>query len=953
MAYPDGPEFIDFVDERTEPAEIEGEQHSITPGSYTYSLNEVPDTEFSISCTGEIHGSYTVSFTDTAPGSGCVYVNPLNGNVLHCATDASDNLNWSYWGRGTANNKRMLEQYREPIEHVHKVARQFWVSATSPQSQAVSIAKGNAEIAGKLVEYNGGTQDFSSVVFDNPGYVKAIRIAIDSSGQLAHSEGDEASSRALCPDPPSVPESKSIAIVFLRDGANIADDDIVNTLIEVPYHSGDPGSGGSGDVAKYQYEAGVVSGDAVCLSSPNTVSKADADDDSSVPAIGFVEAILDESFCSVRSSGVLDFTGKTTSYGELIYGQQVYLSTVAGRLTQTRNRTPGEWDQALGIALSSSKIQISIGAATKNTAGPTPDPGPGPGPGPGSGKYKHESGVAEGEFVYLKDDAETVDEAKADSDNTMPAIGIVHSVIDSTWCEVKNNYQWKTADHGGNTPGGLTPVAAGHVFYISTTTEGEAMAAQSVNPDHWTQSCCTQIDSGTVFLISCGTAFKPEPGGGGGGGDEGYDYDCASDVGVGMSVYLDESGVARKTDVSDDAKVNAKGIVKAVNATNTKCNIVCPPNIYNKDTNYTAGEYFLIGSGATAGTWGTQIDHGPWAPGDWKVRIGWGRGVNQGGIQVDIKNYGKFGDPYQKIDDGSDYNPDVGRLVGLFISHDSESAVPGGKWFERLPNGEVTQSQNTTPNMMVGPCVWSEYDTENGYWRLSILMSGVYWSEIYEPYEGSEVYATGTFGHVAPRMALGTYAKPAGIGVSTMHNGAVRHGIKVMPGPVSFILAETGDPVPLFGYQSIFDPTPLWAVFDKIRDNDGSTQPITSDYTSAERICELPTVIASVDFFAKSSGAGTGAYLECDLLDNSDPLAPVSLLSTKAHLSAQGVGARVDTLPSSSNYHEGYDQRAVLDATKFPLAIGTPLIWKFTRVGSYSTAPYGIGVIINKYGVKE
>ena len=941
MAYPDGPEFIDFVDERTEPAEIEGEQHSITPGSYTYSLNEVPDTEFSISCTGEIHGSYTVSFTDTAPGSGCVYVNPLNGNVLHCATDASDNLTWSYWGRGTANNKRMLEQYRDPIERVHKVARQFWVSATSPQSQAVSIAKGNAEIAGKLVEYNGGTQDFSSVVFDNPGYVKAIRIAIDSSGQLAHSEGDEASSRALCPDPPSVPESKSIAIVFLRDGANIADDDIVNTLIEVPYHSGDPGSGGSGDVAKYQYEAGVASGDAVCLSSPNTVSKADADDDSSVPAIGFVEAILDESFCSVRSSGVLDFTDKTTSYSELIYGQQVYLSTVAGRLTQTRNRTPGEWDQALGIALSSSKIQISIGAATKNTAGPTPDPGPGPGPGPGSGKYKHESGVAEGEFVYLKDDAETVDEAKADSDNTMPAIGIVHSVIDSTWCEVKNNYQWKTADHGGNTPGGLTPVAAGHVFYISTTTEGEAMAAQSVNPDHWTQSCCTQIDSGTVFLISCGTAFKPEPGGGGGGGDEGYDYDCASDVGVGMSVYLDESGVARRTDVSDDAKVNAKGIVKAVNATNTKCNIVCPPNIYNKDTNYTAGEYFLIGSGATAGTWGTQIDHGPWAPGDWKVRIGWGRGVNQGGIQVDIKNYGKFGDPGEP-GDPDPVPPGAGgdRLIGLYKA---DFHIDPGQWVEMnaAEPGYVIPCNNENAAAVLGVCLECHDDAET---IVAVQIKGLYGSG----YTPGQTYisdgAPSGQGALTTAAAFCRYMKIAGVGTPGGQ-------IKVDPQPSVYVDCSGGDIVPVVPYVEIHDPAPVSAVYDKIRGTDGSTSPITGDYTSEETVCELPTVIAAVDFFAKSTGAGASAYLELDLVDVTNPLGPVSLLTTKAHLTAQGDGTRGDTLPASS--HSLNHQRAVLDETKFPLDPGTVIQWKYTRTGTYSTAPYGIGVIINKYGVKE
>ncbi|HUT04246.1 MAG TPA: hypothetical protein VM163_10185 [bacterium] len=940
MAYPDSPEFIDFVDERTEPAEIEEEQHSITPGSYTYSLNEVPDAEYSISCTGEVHGSYTVSFTNTAPGSGCVYVNPLNGNALHCASDASDNLTWSYWGRGTANNKHMLEQYRDPIEHVHKVARQFWVSATSPQSQAVTIAKGNAEIAGKLVEYNGGTQDFSSATFDNPGYTKAIRITVDSSGQVTYSEGDEASSRALCSDPPAVPASKSIAIVFLRDGADISGDDIVNTLIEVPYHSGDPGSGGSGDAAKYQYEAGVVSGDAVCISSPSTVSKADADDDSLVPAIGFVEAILDDTYCTVRSSGMLDFSNKTTSYSELTYGQQVYLSTAAGRLTQTRNKTPDEWDQSLGIALSSSKVQISIGTATKNTAGPTPGPGPGPepGPGPGTGNYKHEAGVAEAEFVYLKSDAETVDEAKADSASTMPAIGIVDEVIDATWCVVKNNYQWKTADHGGAAPGGLTPGVAGDVFNISATTEGEAViSAGFIDPEHWVQQCCKQIDdAGTIFLICCSSAYKPEPPDPG----DGYDYDCASDVGTGMSVYLDSSSVARKTDISDDSKVNAKGIVKAVNATNNRCTIVCPPNIYQPDTNYVAGEYFLA---STAGTWGLRTD--PWKPGDWKVRIGFGRGETVGGLQVDIKNYGKLGDPTEPITDGDgdgNVEPVVPDWVFGYFAFDGAGEPINDKWTEQTSAGGCDYSSYNTVNKMLGVLVSHWWDGQSA-WTCKVLMLGAYGSG----YDSGATYFAGADGGIMAGKSFGHFAKLAG-------RGRPDGKIDVMGGaawPFEFVNGDVGDPVPLYPYTAIMNPAPLPQPFEKVRDNDGSTLPIVADYTSEEYIVEVPTVIASVDFFAKSTGVGAGAYLECDLLDVSNPLAPVSLLTTKAHLTAQGDGTRGDTLPSSPN--SASHQRAVLDQTKFPLAVGKTIVRTHTRQGVYSTAPYGIGTIINKYGVKE
>ncbi len=926
MAYPDNPEFIDFVDERTEPAEVEGEEHSITAGDYTYSLNEVPDTEFSISCTGDVNGSYTVSFTNAAPGSGCVYVNPLNGNVLHCATDAPDDLTWSYWGRGTANNKRMLEQYRAPIEDVHKVARQFWVSATFPASQGVNTAKGNGEIAGRLVEYNGGTQDFSSITFDNPGYYKAIRLALDSAGAIAFSQGEEASSRVLCDDPPAIPESKTLAIVFLHDGANITDDDVVNTLIEVSYHSGDPGSGGSGDVAKYQYASGVVSGDAVCLTAPNTVNKADADDDDRVPAIGFVEEILDETYCTVRSSGAFDFSSKTTSYDSLTFGQQVYLSTAAGRITQTRNETPDEWDQPLGVALSSTRIQIAIGAATKNRGGDDPDPE--------GGKRKYESGVAEAEFVYLKTDAETVDEAKADSKDTIPAIGIVDKIIDATWCLVKNNFWWLTSEHGGKTPGNLTPDVAGTMFFISQTVEGEATKVVATNPEYYFQEACKQIDdAGTKFLICCGQAYKPEPD----DPDDGYDADCASDVNVGQTVYLDANGVARKTDATDDAKKDAVGIVKAVNAANNRCSIVRPPNVYDPGANYIGGEYLLDPS--TSGAWGLASNI-LFCPGHWKVRIGWGRGASLGGVLVDIKVYGKCKVPGD--DEGGDDDPSDGRLIGFFYA---DFYIAPTTWVELVPGSPpnyVIPCDNTNPAAVTGVVLNCEDD--GTHIVCGVLVYGLYGSG-YTP--GQPYFALGapaTQGEIDKVIVLGKYIKEAGVG----HDSG---GIFVDPKPPVYADPDGGDPVPLTNFVALEDPVPFPSPYDKLRGTDGThvLGKVSGNWDSklAEWLMELPTGVQSVDFFAKSTGAGAGAFLELDLCRGSDD---VSVLSTKAKLVTTGDGVRGDTLPQSGN--SAGHIRAVIDQTKMPVSPGETLYWKYTPNGIFTTDPYGIGVMLNRYAVK-
>jgi hypothetical protein len=145
---------------------------------------------------------------------------------------------------------------------------------------------------------------------------------------------------------------------------------------------------------------------------------------------------------------------------------------------------------------------------------------------------------------------------------------------------------------------------------------------------------------------------------------------------------------------------------------------------------------------------------------------------------------------------------------------------------------------------------------------------------------------------------------------------------------------------------------PIANPYDKIRGTDGTYEAskVSGNWDSkvTEWLIEVPTVIQSgVDFFAKSTGAGAGAFLELDLCRGSDD---VSILLTKAKLVTTGDGVRGDTLPTSSN-NVGHT-RAVVDETKMPVDPGETLYWLFTVNGIHTTMPYGIGIIINKYGVK-
>lgn len=930
MPYPDEPSLTDFVDERESPVEIADEEHELLSGT-SYSLTEVPHTEYAISCTGDSYGALTVSFTDASPASGHVYVNPLNGNVLHNAADVPDNFTWDYWGRGTANNEANLEVVNDVVTEAYQAAMYGWVEPTSPASQSVTVKKGNLEVAGKLIEFNGGTLDLSVITFDETGYTKQIRVAVAAGGFLTYSEGQEGTNKTDCETkhPPIIPESQTLAKIFLTHDQVASSSLILN----VRGGAGYGGSGGGDDPShddsdKYTYQAGVVSGAVVELFGQMDVGLADGDVEAKVPVFAFVSNILDATYCTIKRKGVIDLSATTISYDSLVVGSTVWLSITAGCITQTEPTEAGHYWQPLGVAVSVSKVDINIGVGHWIKEGPDPDPDP--------GRYKYKAGVAHGELVYLISiEPDTVDEAKADSILTMPAIGVVTAVPGTNYCQVGGpGYVWDTTEHGGLVPGSLTPQTKGTVFYISVATEGEAGSLPTINPEHYVQEACVQLDdAGTRFRIICGPFSRPEPE----DPDDGYDTDCDGEVGLTHTVYLDSNSVAHKTDARDDAKKDVVGIVKAVNAANNRCSIVRPPNVYNPNVLYPGGDYLLLPS--TPGGWALEKDI-IFRPGDWKVLVGWGRGGSLGGVLVDTHVIGKCKIPGE--DEGGDDDPSNGRLIGRFYA---DFWINPDTWVELVP-GEPPNYVIPCNNANPAPITGVVLDTEDDGVHIVcwVLVYGLHGSG-YTP--GAAYFACGDpgLGSIDKVIQLGAYIKQAGVG----HDSG---GIFVDPQPVAWADSDGGDPVPLLGFVDLQYPFPLPNPYNKLRISDGTNvlSKIEAPWDSKDNewLMELPTVVHNIDFFLKSTGVGAGAFLELDLCRGSDD---VSVLSTKAKLVTTGDGVRGDTLPSSGN--SAGHTRAVIDQAKMPIVPGETLYVNYTLNGIFTTEPYGMGSILNKYGVRD
>jgi hypothetical protein len=98
--------------------------------------------------------------------------------------------------------------------------------------------------------------------------------------------------------------------------------------------------------------------DAVYISAADTVDKADADDTTKQPVIGFVVSKPDPTTAIVR------FSGELSGFAGLTPGKTQYLSTVPGQITETAPSSPpdppGTIVQPLGFARNATTIVIEI-----------------------------------------------------------------------------------------------------------------------------------------------------------------------------------------------------------------------------------------------------------------------------------------------------------------------------------------------------------------------------------------------------------------------------------------------------------------------------------------------------------------------------------------------------------------------------------------------------------------
>lgn len=97
----------------------------------------------------------------------------------------------------------------------------------------------------------------------------------------------------------------------------------------------------------------VAVGDAVYMSAPSTVDKANASSVSTAPAIGIVSSKPSGTTAYVRVSGSISgFVGLAT-------GQKYFLGTTAGGVTTTPVDTPGNIAQVIGVATSTTTLMIN------------------------------------------------------------------------------------------------------------------------------------------------------------------------------------------------------------------------------------------------------------------------------------------------------------------------------------------------------------------------------------------------------------------------------------------------------------------------------------------------------------------------------------------------------------------------------------------------------------------
>ena len=127
--------------------------------------------------------------------------------------------------------------------------------------------------------------------------------------------------------------------------------------------SGDTLQDSSPDLGTFTAGENLVLGDWVYVSAANTVSKAQADDEATMPCIGVaIETINNTESGTIRLDGVM------TGLSSLTAGDVYYVDhSSAGAIVSTTPSSSGHVIQRVGTAISTTELQIDFGALIKRS----------------------------------------------------------------------------------------------------------------------------------------------------------------------------------------------------------------------------------------------------------------------------------------------------------------------------------------------------------------------------------------------------------------------------------------------------------------------------------------------------------------------------------------------------------------------------------------------------------
>lgn len=115
----------------------------------------------------------------------------------------------------------------------------------------------------------------------------------------------------------------------------------------------------SGKTEVWNAAAGVQVNDAVYVSGPNTVDRADASQASTSPAIGFVVSKPTATTAIVQYFGILPNT-----FVGLTAGTVYYLGLLPGTITANKPILAGQVIQQVAVAMSGTQIVVFIGSSS-------------------------------------------------------------------------------------------------------------------------------------------------------------------------------------------------------------------------------------------------------------------------------------------------------------------------------------------------------------------------------------------------------------------------------------------------------------------------------------------------------------------------------------------------------------------------------------------------------------